>query len=143
VTLEGGDGNFLVLHPDFSRFTLVFERANDKDPKSAVVAVSWGGDWYTNSRYTGPKQFDTPKEWAAYVGHYRNENVWIGSLRIVIRKDKLTIDGVVPLEPGPDGVFYLRDEPHNPEWIRFGDIVNGKAMRVKLSGEDLWRQMTA
>jgi len=37
------------------------------------------------------------------------------------------------------GRFFLRDEPSSPEWIRFSDIVNGSAMRMKLSGADLAR----
>ena len=52
-----------------------------------------GGDWYTNGSYTGPKQFDYPKEWDSYVGHYRNESPWISSTRVVIVKGKLTLDG--------------------------------------------------
>jgi hypothetical protein len=40
-------------------------------------------------------------------------------------------------------LFYLRDEEHNPEWVRFGEVVNGKCMRIKYSGEDLWRVATA
>jgi hypothetical protein len=30
-----------------------------------------------------------------------------------------------------------------PEWIQFGEVVNGRCMRLKLSGEDLWRVATA
>ncbi len=33
----------------------------------------------------------------------------------------------------------LRDEEHSPEWISFEQIVNGRCMRIKFSGEDLWR----
>lgn len=143
VPLESGGDSFTVLHSDFDRFPLVFGRADEKDPKSAVVEAGWGSDWYTNDKYSGPKQFDHPKEWDSYLGHYRNENPWIGSTHIVIRKGKLMMDGVVPLETGEGGVFYLRDEENSPEWIRFGEIVNGKAMRLKLSGEDLWRVMAA
>src|SRR5581483_7560697 len=75
--LESAGDSFNVLHPDFERFPLVFGRADDKDPKSAVVEAGWGGDWYTNSKYSGPRQFSYPKEWNAYLGHYRNENPWI------------------------------------------------------------------
>jgi CubicO group peptidase (beta-lactamase class C family) len=122
-----------------SIFPLVFGRANSKDEKSPVVEVGWGGDWYINDRYTGPKTFGYPREWDAYVGHYRNESPWDGSFRIVIRKGKLMIDGFIPLELGPDGAFNVRDEEWNTEWIRFYDLVNGKSMRVKLSGDDFWR----
>ena len=69
-------------------------RADAKDPGSAVVELGWGGDWYANARYTGPTRFETPKEWDAYLGHYRNENPWVGSLRVVRRKGRLLLDGV-------------------------------------------------
>jgi hypothetical protein len=144
IALEsrGGDA-FLVMHQDWERYALIFGRADEKDPKSVVVEAGWGSEWFTNSKYTGPKTFAVPKEWSSYVGHYRNESAWIGSLHVVVRKGKLMIDGETPLEPGDGGIFYLRDEEHSPEWIRFADIVNGKAMHLKLSGEDLWRVMTA
>lgn len=141
VPVESGGDSFTVLHPDFDRFPLVFGRADEKDAKSPVVEAAWGNDWYTSEKYSGPKQFDYPKGWNSYLGHYRNESPWIGSTHIVIRKGKLMMDGVVPLEPAQDGSFYLRDEQKSPEWVRFGEVVNGKAMRLKLSGEDLWRVM--
>jgi D-alanyl-D-alanine carboxypeptidase len=144
VALERAQGDtFTVAHPDFQRFALVFGRADRKDLKSPVVEAGYGGEWFTNSKYTGPKTFEYPKEWEQFVGHYRNESPWVGSTRIVVFKGKLMADGVVGLEPGPDGVFILQDEEHSPEWIRFGEIVNGKCMHAKFSGEDLWRVMTA
>jgi hypothetical protein len=141
VPLEGGQDAFNSGSGDFERFSFLFGRADSKDPKSAVVEVAWGAEWFTNGKYTGPRTFDYPQEWNQYTGHYRNENPWIGSTRIILRKGKLLMDGAVPLEPGADGVFHLRDEEHDPEWIRFGEVVNGKVMRIKLSGEDLWRVM--
>jgi CubicO group peptidase (beta-lactamase class C family) len=140
-TLLGAPDMFAVINPDYSRFALTFGRAKADDPKSPVVEAAWGNDWYTNAKYSGPKKFDYPKEWNAFPGHYRNENPWVGSMRIVLRKGKLSIDGVVPLEAAADGMFFLRDEDYSPEWIRFGEVVNGKAMRLKFSGEDLWRVM--
>jgi hypothetical protein len=80
-----------------------------------------------------------PDEWRSYTGHYRNEDPWIGSARIAIRSGKLWLNGVVPLEPARNGRFYLRDEPDSPEWLSFSDIVNGRAMRMCLSGADLQR----
>jgi CubicO group peptidase (beta-lactamase class C family) len=139
VGMQSASGDsFLVLHPEFERFLLVFERSDEKDPKTEVIAAGWGNDWFTNSKYKGPKTFDSPKEWGGYVGHYRNENPWIGSMHIVLRRGKMMVDGVVPLEER-DGVFHLQDEPESPEWIRFLDVVNGRAMHLKFSGEDLWR----
>ena len=143
VTLEAASSDsFNVVHPAYERFQLIFGRADAKDAKSAVVDVGWGNVWFTNSKYVGPKKFDYPKEWEGYLGHYRNESPWIGSTHITLRKGRLMADGVVPLEAGDGGVFLLRDEPHSPEWIRFGSIINGRAMRLKFSGEDMWRVMT-
>ncbi|HLY61889.1 MAG TPA: serine hydrolase domain-containing protein [Terriglobia bacterium] len=142
IALEGlGTDTFIVGDPAFERFPLVFSRADAKDPKSSVVDAGWGNDWYTNSKYKGPAKLEFPAEWKSYLGHYRNESPWIGSFHIVVRKGKLMADGVVPLEAGDGGLFYFRDEPQSPEWIRFHDIVNGVAMRLKFSGEDMWRVM--
>jgi hypothetical protein len=138
----GAPGAFVVADGGKSRFPLVFGRADAKDPKSAVVEAAWGGEWYTNAKYQGEKQFNAPQEWQSYVGHYRNENPWIGSIRIVLRKGRLWVDGMMPLEAAGDR-FNLRDEPHSPEWIQFGEVVNGRCMRLKLSGEDMWRVATA
>lgn len=137
-----GGGIFVVADGGKSYFPLVFGRADAKDEKSAVVELGWGNEWYTSSRYTGTKQFNVPKEYQTYVGHYRNENPWIGSVRVVLRKGKLWLDGVTPLELNGDR-FSLRDEPHNPEWVLFGEVVNGRCMRLKFSGEDLWRVAAA
>jgi len=140
--VEAPDISFFAQHPDFARFALTFGRADPANPQSEVVEANWGSDWYINSRYQGPREFVYPKEWDAYVGHYRNENPSLGSIHVVLRKGKLMIDGVVPLQPEQGGVFMLRDDEHSTEWIRFADIVNGKAMRLKISGEDMWRVMT-
>jgi len=129
---------FIARNPEFDRFPFAFGRKDPDDPESPVVEVSWGGDWYRNGKYDGPEQFEYPEEWNAYVGHYRNESPWIGSTRIIVRKGKLTIDGTLPLEPDGD-LFRLSDSPRNTEWIRFGEIVNGRCMRIRFSGNDLWR----
>lgn len=142
VALEkaGAADRFLALDAKFGRFPLVFGRKQPGagEQPAAVVEVSWGGDWYTNASYNGPKKFDYPRQWDSYVGHYRNENPWIGSTRVVILKGKLMLDGATALEADGE-IFRLRSEPGNTEWIRFGQVVNGKCMRLKLSGEDLWR----
>jgi CubicO group peptidase (beta-lactamase class C family) len=140
VALENsGDGMFVVPHPEFSRFLLVFGRSDAKNPKSPVVEVSWGSDWYTKPDYSGLKSFDYPKEWDAFVGHYRNENPWIGGTRFVIRKGVLLADGVSPLKEQKDGSFRMLGDEADTEWIRFHDVVDGHAQRIKFSGEDLWR----
>jgi CubicO group peptidase (beta-lactamase class C family) len=140
----GGD-IFLPLSADPSHFLLVFSRANEKDPKSPVVEAGLGPQWFANSKYNGPRQFNIPASYRQFVGHYRNDEPWTGSTRVVLRKGKLWLDGVVPLEqaPGTENLFHLRDEPTNPEIVRFLHVVDGKAQMIKLSGTDLWRMESA
>jgi hypothetical protein len=133
---------FLVAHPEFAHFPLVFARKSDRDPRSPVTEASWGGDWYAGSTYEGPRKFSHPPKWDSYVGHYRNESPWVGSMRVVVRKGQLWLDGVIPLEAVEDR-FYLRDEEHSPEWIQFGEAVNARCMLLKFSGVDLWRVAAA
>lgn len=125
---------FYITEPDFARFPLAFGRKKADGP---VVEVSSGDAWYTTDAYDGPRTFNVPEAWRSYVGHYRTEDAWIGSLRVFVLKGRLMLDGT-PLEADGD-MFRLRDEPSNTEWIRFGEIVNGKCMRLKYSGVDLWR----
>lgn len=141
VAIEKSDSpdRFVILHRDFDRYLLLFGRKDAKDPKTQVVEAAWGPDWYTNAAYSGPKEYEHPKAWAPYVGHYRNESAWAGSLRIVARKGQLFADGVIPLERAAGDMFYFRDEPHSPEWISFGEVINGRCMRIKISGGDAWR----
>jgi CubicO group peptidase (beta-lactamase class C family) len=136
--LPAGD-QFHVSEPEFARFPLAFGRKTADGP---VVEVSCGDAWYATDAYDGPRQFQVPEAWRSYVGHYRTEDAWIGSLRVVILKGRLMLDGLTPLEADGD-MFRLRDEPSNTEWIRFGEIVNGKCMRLKYSGVDLWRVAVA
>ncbi len=129
---------FTVLHPDYAHYAILFSRAGS-DGKGPVVEAGWGEDWFAASGYSGPRDFKVPAEWSRYPGHYRNEDPWVGSNRVVLRRGKLWLNGVVPLEPAGDARFYLRDEPDSPEWVSFSDTVNDSAMRMRLSGTDLAR----
>jgi D-alanyl-D-alanine carboxypeptidase len=129
---------FIVPHSDFAHYPLLFGRAGT-GRKGPAVEVGWGEDWFVTARYSGPREFTVPVEWHRYPGHYRNEDAWIGSNRIDLRRGKLWLNGTVPLEPAADGRFYLRDEPASPEWVGFSDFANGQAMRMRLSGADLAR----
>jgi CubicO group peptidase (beta-lactamase class C family) len=129
----------LATPDQFARFPLAFGRKKEDGP---VVELSCGDAWYTTDAYDGPRQFQIPDAWRNYVGHYRSEDPWIGSIRVVILKGRLMLDGQTSLEADGE-LFRLRDEPSNTEWIRFGEVVNGKCMRLKYSGVDLWRVASA
>ncbi|HUS15645.1 MAG TPA: serine hydrolase domain-containing protein, partial [Chloroflexia bacterium] len=81
----GGD-SFIVAHPALAHAALVFSRTD-----GVVVEAFHGGDWYTNSRYSGPPSFAYPPEWDAFVGRYRTYSPWMNNFRIVIRKGQLLL----------------------------------------------------
>jgi len=143
VALEPAVGvaeSFVVAHRDFAQYALLFSRrAEHPEQPGPVLECGWGPDWYAKPEYTGPREFAVPAEWHRYPGHYRSEDPWIGSMHVVLRRGRLWLDGLVPLEPAPGGIFYLRDEPQSPEWLAFSEFVGGRAMRLKMSGNDLAR----
>jgi D-alanyl-D-alanine carboxypeptidase len=129
IVLErsGGD-RFIVKHPDLDTYLLGFVRENQQ-----VTQAYHGANWYLGEKYTGPKTFETKKEWEGFVGHYHNDSPWYGDTRIVMRKGQLFIEGVQPLVPRGDGKFGLGD-PEGPDWMNFESIVDGRAMRLNFSG---------
>jgi D-alanyl-D-alanine carboxypeptidase len=136
----GLSDGFIVAHPDFAQYALLFSRRpGGGEDAGPVLEAGWGPDWFVKAEYGGPREFKVPAEWHRYPGHYRSEDPWVGSQHVVLRRGRLWLDGVIPLEPAPGGIFYLRDEPHSPEWVEFADPVGGQAMRMRQSGADLWR----
>ena len=129
VVLErAGNDRFIVKHPDFDVFVLGFDRENKQ-----VTQAFYGGEWYLGAKYSGPKSFETKKEWEAFAGHYYHDSPWYGDTRIVLRKGQLFFDGVQQLVPRGDGKFGIGD-PEAPDWISFESIVDGRAMRMNFSG---------
>jgi len=132
------DNAFIVQHEDYAHYALLFTRGG-ADGKGPVIEAGWGESWYAAPAYQGPREFTVPPEWSRYTGHYRSEDPWIGSVRVVSRRGKLWVNGVTPLEPAGESRFYLRDEPASPEWLSFSDLVNGRAMLLHFSGNVLQR----
>ncbi|PWT88562.1 MAG: hypothetical protein C5B54_10410 [Acidobacteria bacterium] len=137
LAVENTSSGMIVRHPDFEIYPFIFNRG--KDDKGPATDVGHGDRFYMGKRYSGERHFEYPKEWDAYTGFYRNDNPWVEGTRIVVRQGKLWIDGQLKLEQSSDGRFRDVSGEKSPEWITFHDIVNGKAMRIKFSGEDLWR----
>ena len=115
------------------RYTVVFGRESGK-----VVELFRGPGWYTNDRYSGPREFQYPKEWEGFAGHYRNNDPWQGSAYVFLRKGKLWLadDELTPLS---NGLFRPGNEEYSPERVSFDTIVEGKAQRMVFSGVDFDR----
>ena len=98
--------------------------------------------WWMSPRYSGPKSFEYPKEWDAYTGHFRSDNPWYGSARLVIRKGQLLIDGQQRLVPVGPNIFRLAVEGNDVDRIVFDQLVNGQATRANFSGIEYFRTFT-
>lgn len=154
IPLEArGGGRFYAFHPDFELFLLSFRRGEAPKPAEgqpaqpgAVVAVTHGADFFAGERYTGPRSFQAPAEWAAYAGHYRTWNPWLSSFRVFAREGRLWLafpfGGEEPLEPLGDGLFRIGRDARSAERIRFDAVVEGRATRANVSGVDFYRFFT-
>jgi hypothetical protein len=96
-----------------------------------------------NYAYTGPKQFDTPPEYAAYAGPYANHNPEEGAVHVLVRKGQLFLatgmgSGQRLLPTGP-ATFRPEAPDFNPERISFDSIVEGHALRLFRSGMPMYR----
>ena len=103
-----------------------------------VVEVSYGGDWFASAGYSGPRKFDTPAEYPAYVGRYHNGNAWGGDVEVYVLKGQLAVSGDRLTQIG-GALFRPGDEPWAPETAEFLHVFEGKAMLLKLAGMDFFR----
>ncbi len=137
VLEQAGPDSFLVKHPDFELFTLSFGRGKD-----GVAEAFHGSRWWTNERYDGPRKFEYPKEWDAYLGHFHSDSPWYGSARVVIRKGELMINSDLPLQLVEPNVFRPAGDLSDVDRARFDTFANGLAMRLNLSGIEFFRTFT-
>ena len=137
VLEQAGRDRFIVKHSAFERFALSFGREG-----TAVVEAFHGNDWWITERYTGPKTFEYPKEWDAYVGRFQSDSPWYGSARVMIRKGKLTLEGEAPLAQVEPATFKFEGDPIGLERITFDTFIDGKAIHSSYSGIDFYRTFT-
>jgi CubicO group peptidase (beta-lactamase class C family) len=73
-----------------------------------------------------------------YAGAYLSRDPWIGGAVVLARGDTLVIDGQGPLiDRG--GWWSAAKDVGGLERIRFDAMMGGKAYRMNVSGDDLWR----
>ena len=140
--------HFFAHHPDFDRFLIQFGRAKlaDHEDKKAVVEILHGADWYVKEGGDRQEEFEIPKSWSNYVGHYRSHNPWYSNFRVVIQKDQLRLfwpggDSKL-LVPLANGQFRIGEDEHSPEHIQFDTVVNDEAWRATWSGNAFYRFFT-
>jgi CubicO group peptidase (beta-lactamase class C family) len=136
------DGLFAVADPEWDRFPL--EIAG-----TTTVPEIWHGD----RRFLPPgaDRPDEPEPTAALrtiVGSYRAHNPWAPQFRVVLRGRRPWLifatppdgfDTSQPLNATANGDFQCGDDPENPEHIGFDTVVDGRALRARLSGWPYYR----
>lgn len=126
-----GQDLFWADDPRFAQFALAFGR----NQQGVVVELTYGSQWYPNERYGGTRSFIVPLKWSGLVGRY--ENTYLGMpyiTRVLIVKDRLTLDGVDVLKPLPDGAFALGSSV-----VRFGDFAGAQPQRLSIDATNLYR----
>ncbi len=126
-----GPDRFWADDPNYATFLIAFGR----DQEGRVTELTYGSKWYPNERYRGPRSFTYPADWTTLVGRY--ENVYFGQpfiTRVLIVKDRLTLDGVDPLKPLGNGTFALGDSV-----VRFEDYDGNQPQRLSIDATNLYR----
>ncbi|MGA8532669.1 MAG: serine hydrolase [Candidatus Tumulicola sp.] len=122
---------FWADDPRFATYLMAFGR----NSKKQVVELTYGAQWYPNERYSGPRNFSHPASWDGLAGRY--ENVFAEQpdvTRVVIVKDRLTLDGVAPLQPRADGTFTLGSSV-----VRFDAFAGTQPQRMTIDDVRLYR----
>jgi len=134
-------------------FPFLFARADGKSD-GKVVGVSHGTEWLENGEAPpgatqGVAEVDHAS-YAAYVGHYENHGPEGPTARVFVRKARLMIaigelgdeTLVVPLDPVGTGRFRVAEPAYSPETATFDAIIEGRALRLNLTGVPLYRMDT-
>jgi len=114
-----------------------------RDDAGRVFEAVQLGEVYARDAKPKAKGNLLPKEWNAYLGHYRAFGSLVTNFRIFARKGQLWCQiysgyGEEPLEDLGGGRFRHGGEA-SPETYAFDWIASGKALRCRASGCDFYR----
>ncbi len=138
---------FLVDDDELDRWPLRFGR----DTTGSVVELFLGDAWMVNDRWAGAEPEPHPPGWNAFPGLYRRANAWSPTIRVALRKARLVVewnddfeevmDELEPIDerPGEGEWFHIGAEAWKPQWIRFDDVIDGRASRVTMNGGTWYR----
>jgi CubicO group peptidase (beta-lactamase class C family) len=154
-----GQDTFRISGSASDGLPFLFGRAqgpkDDNAPKSAnagkaakVIEVSHGAHWYVTADFV-----DTPApevgRHAAFVGHFENNGPEGPVARLFVRNGRLMLmlhtqdaSSAHQLESVSEGVFRLVEPAYAPERLRFDTLVEGRALRLSISGVPLYRKDT-
>jgi hypothetical protein len=126
LPLQRMGDTFLVKDAPMGQFPWRLVRESEK----SVIGLSHGPDFYLRAGAKPPIFSEAPGHWKALVGAYVNDDPWVQSSTVYERNGTLFLDGD-PLDPLPDGSFYVESEKGAPDRVSFACDVAGK-MRILL-----------
>ena len=146
IVLERRDDDlFLAPQTGRDRFHLRFER----DDGGAVVALSFGPDWYGRAGYAPPRAPVADPSWARLAGTYRSYNPWTPVFRVFCRRGRLLMvapwlypSDELELVPLPDGRFRVGAAEWLPDRVSFDTVIDGRAVRAVYDGAPFYRTFT-
>jgi len=130
VVPRGAD-RLITDHPRLADFG--FDAARE----SGRVVGYWHGDTLFG-RDAAPPPAPPPERLAALAGAYLNRDPWVGGATILARGDHLWADGLGRLVERGDW-WSVEKDAGGVERLRFEAMLNGRAQRLNVSGDDLWR----
>ncbi len=146
VALERrGNDLFLAPHADWDRFHLRFER----DDGGAVVALSFGAEWFAREGRAPPAAPAPDPSWDELTGTYRSHDPWNPVFRVISRRGRLFM--VAPwlypadeleLAPLPGGGFRVGSPEWLPDRLSFDTVIDGHATRAVYDGLPFYRTFT-
>lgn len=129
-----GNNLFRTTHPEFSRYTLMFERAGAR-----VTSVSWGPSQFAKRGAAGARGAPSNPSLAKLAGRFVNDSPWWGVLEIVERGGRLWIGTETPMVAMGDDQWRIGDDRRSPERGRFADPIDGRPQSFYFSGEKFVR----
>jgi hypothetical protein len=118
-------------HSRWAKYLLAARREHGK-----ITAMWWGNTLL--GRDAPVAQPAVPPKLQALAGTYLNHDPWVGQANILAQGDKLIVEGNGTLVETNNSQWKLA-EPNSPDRFVFDGILNGRATRLNLSGNDLYR----
>ena len=118
-------------HPKLARYGLDAVTENGK-----IVAFWWGGILY--GRDAPRPSPPTAERLRGLDGVYLNRDPWVGGATVLARGEILIVDGLGPIVDR-GGWWSAEKDVGGVERLRFEAVLNGKAQRLNVSGNDLLR----
>jgi hypothetical protein len=127
------DNLFRTPHPDFRKFSLLFEKTGQ-----AVTGASWGPASFVRdgSAATPPK---SDPALSRFAGRYVNDSPWWGTATVVERGGSLWLGTETPMTRLSDNLWRVGEESWSPERASFADFSNGRPQTFILSGNQFLR----